>query len=259
MPQDVGFGFRFKRPTPVVGGMLVLLVAVWMASALVVRFGGREGAEVFDQLMLVPGHVLDRPWTLVTASLLHSLDDTGHLLMNGLVFYFFAPELEQRWGAGRFALFMLGAALVGHGFVLLAVFTHLSAATSVVGFSSVVMAVTIVWGLTNPDREMIFLFFPMRGIYLVYVTIGLQVLEAVSFSHVSAAGHFGGIAFGAIVASTQRGSLRRWWLQRRLEHLQSQARGLHGSEARVRRPGAPALRVIKGGGGEPPKDPRMLN
>jgi membrane associated rhomboid family serine protease len=257
MPQDVGFGFRFRRPTPVVGATLVVLVVVWVVSALAVRFVP-AGASLYQALALEPEYVLQgrHLWGVITYAFLHSLADTDHLVFNGLVFYFFAPDLEESWGRGRLVAFMAVCAVSGAAFVLGASAVGLSHASSVVGFSGVVMGVTTAWGLTYPDREMFLLFFRMRGITLVYVTLALQVLTALSFSGVSAAAHFGGMAAGAAFAMTRSGPLRRWWLQRRLERLQAASAKMRGTPA-SRRASGPALRVIKGGA--EPKDKRYLN
>jgi membrane associated rhomboid family serine protease len=236
-----------------------VLLAVWVATVVAVRITP-AGEAVYHALSLEPRAVFQGQhlWSLLTYALLHSLEDTDHLLFNGLVFYFFGPELEELWGRGRFVAFMVLAALGGAAFFLAASALGLSRAGAVVGFSGVVMAVTTAWGLTYPDREMFLLFFRMKGLHLVYVTIALQLLTALSFSNVSAAAHFGGIATGAAWVMTQRGPLRRWWLQRRLARLQAQSASLRGVSAR--RASGPALRVIKGGGGdEPPKDKRYLN
>ncbi len=260
MPQDAGFGFSFRRPTPIVGATLVVLLAVWIVCA--VASHTEAGAAAIDLLMLQPRLVLhgQHLWGLLTYALLHSLDDTGHLLFNGLIFYFFAPELETLWGGRRFVLFMVLTALGGSAFVVAAAAMGLSSTSFVLGFSGVVMGVTIAWGLTYPEREMFLLFFRLKGIHLVYVTIGLQVLTALSREPVSAAAHFGGMAAGALFATTQSGRLRRWWLQRRLARLQSQAASLGGQrDGGARRASGPTLRVIQGGGGNPPKDKRYLN
>ena len=258
-PQDIGFGFRLRRPTPVVFATLVVLLAFFVVFAIAVRVVQPGGGDAYDALSLEPALVLSGQhlWSLLTYALLHSLSDTDHLLFNALVFYFFACDLEELWGRGRFVLFMVLTALGGAAFVVVGSALHLSAAPSVVGFSAVVMATTTAWGLTYPDREMFLIFFQMRGITLVYLTLALQVLTALSFSRVSAAAHFGGMAAGAAFAMTQRGPLRRWWLQRRLARLEAQRDALRGE--RPRRAGAHGLRVIQGGAADPPKDKRYLN
>jgi membrane associated rhomboid family serine protease len=253
------FGFRFRRPTPVVFATLVVLVALFVVFALAVRFAKPDGPDAYVALSLQPALVLhgQHLWSLLTYALLHSLDDTDHLVFNGLIFYFFAPDLEDLWGRGRFVLFMMLAALGGAAFVVGASALHISDTEMVVGFSGVVMAVTTAWGLTFPDREMFLLFFRMRGLHLVYITVALQVLTALSFSRVSAAAHFGGMAVGAAYALSRTGPLRRMWLERRLGRLEAQSAALRGE--RPRRGGAHGLRVIQGGAADPPKDKRYLN
>jgi membrane associated rhomboid family serine protease len=258
MPQDGTFGFQLRKPTPVVGWTLGILVTVWVVMALVVRFGGDEGAAIYTMLLMKPRAILrgQELWTLVTADLLHSLDDTDHLVFNAIGFYFFAPDLEQLWGKGKFILFMLLASLGGSAFVILSVVAGISNTTAVVGFSGVVMGVIAAWALTYRDREIFFFFFRIRGIHLLYVELALQALTALSFSRVSAAAHFGGMAVGAAFVFAQHGLLRTWWLKRRLASLEKQSAALRSG----RRASGPALRVIKGGADDdPPKDKRFLN
>jgi Zn-dependent protease len=52
--------------------------------------------------------------------------------------------------------------------------------------------------------------------------------------------------------------LRQWWLKLRLKRLEAQSDRLKGGPSARRRAGPP-LRVIQGGGGDPPKDKRFLN
>lgn len=258
-PQDAGFGFRFRRPTPVVAATLAVLLVVWVGFAVAVRFvpGGKDAYEAlaFDPDLVLRGSHL---WSLLTGALLHSLGDTDHLVFNGLVFYFFACDLEELWGRGRFVLFMILCALGADAVVLLTAVLGLGNAP-VVGFSGVVLGTLTAWGLTYPDREMLFLFFRLRGIHLVYVTLGMQLLTALSFSKVSAAAHLGGMAAGAAFAMAQSGPLRRWWLRRKLSRLQTEATGVSGFSGGRPARGRGGLRVIQGGGGDPPKDKRYLN
>jgi membrane associated rhomboid family serine protease len=260
MRQEEGSTVRFqlRKPTPVVGATLVLLLVIWIVCALGLRFGGEGAAAAFNACVLHPADIFAgrNLWALFTAPLLHSLDDTDHLLFNGLALYFFAPDLEEAWGGKKLMLFMVLAALGGDAFVLAASALHLSLAGGVLGFSGVCMGVTMAWGLVFADRQFYFFFFPMRGLHLVYITLALQVLTALSFSRVSAAAHFGGMTVGALFSITQGGPLRRWWLERKLAKLDAQSAALRGA----RRAAGPSLRVIRGGADDdPPKDKRYLN
>jgi membrane associated rhomboid family serine protease len=255
MPQDVSFGIRFRKPTPVVGATLVVLVVMYVVTALDTKMGA---GVLYEALRLDPRLVLrgQHLWGVLTYGLLHDLGDPDHLLFNGLVFYFFGPDLEELWGARRFIPFMVVACLGGAAFIVASAALGLGGA-SVVGFSSVVLGVLAAWALSWPDKEVFLLFFRVKGIYLLYIEIGLQLLTALSMSRVSAAGHFGGIAAGAAWAAATSGPLRRWWLQRKLARLQAEKEALHAGSRR--RADGPKLRVIPGGADNKPKDKRFLN
>jgi hypothetical protein len=239
--------------------MLVSFVGI----ALVARAGAGSavlGALCFDPSAILRGHAL---WTFATSWLVHSLASPEHLIFNGIGLYFFGPDLEVRWGAKRFVLLAALSQLAGCLLVLFSGLVGLSifgiAPAPVLGASSIVMGIVIAWGLTYWDRQVMFFFIPMRGIHLVYITVAFEVLNALSFSPVSAEAHFGGMAAGALFALYQSGRLRRAWVRFR-------PGGLTGGfgRGRPRRSSGPDLRVIAGGGpfggkGKPPDDKRYLN
>lgn len=244
------------RPTPVVFATLITLVAMFIVTALTRRFAS-FGDRLYSLLALDPVLVLEegRVWTLLTSALLHDLRSPGHLLANCLGLYFFGPALESRWGSRKFMGFMLFAQVMGGVFILGTYVLGLGDAP-VVGASAMVMGIVIAWGLTYPDRE-VFLFFllPLKGIHLVYASVAFEILNAVSFSTVSAAGHFGGMFVGFLLG--EGSPVRRYYLKLRLQRLEKQAAALRGSTRS--RAGGPALKVIQGGQKDPPKDKRYLN
>lgn len=246
----------FPRPTPVVFTTLVTLLAIFIVSAVGVRFS-ETGRALYTALELNPALVLieGKVWTLVTYALLHSLESPFHLVFNGLALYWFGPTMESRWGQRRFLVFMLVAALVGGLFILGAYAVGL-ASSRVVGASAITTALVVAWGFTFPDREVFFFFFRLTGKQLIYVTIALEVLNALSFSGVSAAAHFGGILVGFLYGEST--PLRRYYLKLRLKRLEAQSAALRASPAK-RRAGSPDLRIIPGGQKGPPKDKRYLN
>jgi membrane associated rhomboid family serine protease len=238
----------FRKPTPLVLAILVALVATFVLFGLGSRVS--DGlAEVYGVLALVPSRVLagEQPWSVLTYALLHDLSSPFHLVFNGLVLYWFGPEHEARWGKGRFAAFVVVAALVGGVFPVAAYALGLSSA-SVVGFSAVTSALTLSWGLANRDRQVYLFFFPVKGIQLVWIMLAFELLNAVSHSGVSAAAHFGGMAVGWLMGDAS--PLRRWMLQRRLRSLQAQSVALRGVRLGKADPG---LRVIEGGAGRKPR------
>ena len=249
------FGLGLARPTPVVLATLITLVAMFIVTAIITRFddGAFYSLLRLDPELLFKEH---RYWSLLSAALLHSLQSPSHLVFNCLALFFFGPDMEGRWGARKFLGFMALAALSGSLFVVATHFLGLGS-SPVVGASAITVGLVIAWAYTYPHREIYFFFLlPLKGIHLVYVTLAFEVLNALSFSSVSAAGHFGGMLVGFFYGETSPG--RRLFLKLRLRRLQSQSEKLAGA-ARVTRAGAPPLRLIHGGQKEPPKDKRYLN
>jgi membrane associated rhomboid family serine protease len=246
-----------RRPTPVVQALLGLMLVSFVAVAIAARtsFGDTViKALWFDPQAVLRGQLL---WTFLTSWLVHDLTNPSHLVFNGLGLYFFGPDLEDRWGPRRFLVLAALSQVTGCLFVLGSSIMVLSifglAPSPVVGASSIVMGVMIAWGLAYRDRQFIFLFFPMRGIHLVYITLGFAILDAISLSPVSAPAHFGGMAAGALFFLHQSGRLRPMWTRLWPRGASS------GGPGRSRRPGGPSLRVILGERDKPPPDKRYLN
>ena len=245
------------RPTPIVFATLITLVAMFIVTALAVRFTS-FGPRAYLFLELDPALVIEeyRVWTLLSYALLHSLQSPGHLVFNAIALFFFGPALEDRWGPRRFITVMVLGALMGGLFVVAAHVLGLGS-SRVVGASSITMALVIAWAYTYPHNEIYFFFvLPLRGIHLVYITIAYEILNALSFSSVSAAGHFGGMLIGFCYGESS--PLRRFYLQARLRRLKAQSESLRGGAPKPRT-GGPPLRLIHGGQKEPPKDKRYLN
>ncbi len=72
-----------------------------------------------DFMILNPNTLTSRPWTLITHIFLHSVQRPEHLIINLLVFFFFAPLLERRVGSRKFLLiFLLSGIFAGLGYSL---------------------------------------------------------------------------------------------------------------------------------------------
>jgi len=238
----------FKKPTPIVFGMLVVLVLSFVGFGIGMRISPSVGALrallVLDPALVLRGEQL---WGVLTSWLLHSMESPFHLIFNCLSLYWFGPDCEARWGKQRFILFCLVAELVGSVFVVAVAAAGLSS-TPVVGASGICSALVLSWGLHNRDRQVNFFFFPMKGIHLVFLMLAMELLNAVSFSGTSAASHFGGMAVGYLLGDAS--PFRKWFLQRKLKTLQSQSAALRGMRLGK---GEPALRVIQGGAGRKPR------
>jgi len=64
-----------------------------------------------SSLALVPGLMLQRPWTVVTYMFLHG--GLGHLFFNMLALFFFGPRLEARLGSRQFLILYFASGISG--------------------------------------------------------------------------------------------------------------------------------------------------
>jgi hypothetical protein len=88
---------------PALRGVLLALVAVWLAFALGINWAGAP-ESLFVALSGNTSRILHgEVWRLFTAPFLHEIrHNVGHLLTPLLGFYFLGPSLESHWGSGRF-------------------------------------------------------------------------------------------------------------------------------------------------------------
>ena len=190
--------FGFGSPTPNVTRFLIIIIATYLVFALFART--LLGAQIYRALLLSPHDVVNsfQVWRLLTYAFLHDVGSPMHVIFNALLLYMMGPQLEDRWGEKRFLLFLLVAILLGGILVTLAYLVGISNAL-VVGFSAATVALIIAWGLTFTTQQIFILgIIPITGKQLVYVTIGLEILYAVSANSISSAAHFGGILAGVI-------------------------------------------------------------
>jgi membrane associated rhomboid family serine protease len=185
---------------PLTFGILIGLLAMFLASGVVANFIAPL-APALEALPLVPGRVLEgQVWRLLSYALLHDLGNPFHLLLNGLMIFFFGRELEARWGAGRYVLFFVLTVFVGGLFVLGTTVTGIGRGLPAIGASAFSEGLIVAWGLTYRDREVrLFFTLPVRGIHMVWIAVAFWVLDAVSLSTTSASAHLGGMVTGAVM------------------------------------------------------------
>lgn len=241
---------------------MVALLAIWIAFAVGINWGG-GGREVFVWLAgSTEGVVHGQLWRLLTAPLLHlpSGDGAvGHIVTTLLGLYFLAPSLEKKWGGGRMIGFLFGAAIAGFVLQIAAellipiVLPSVAArASNAIWFGAVsaVEAVAIAWALSFRGQQVMLMFvLPVSSTVLVVFVVGLSVLRLIA-SGTTPEGlfsPFGAMLFGWLVGGGEAAPFRRWWLRRKLRSVQAQKRALS-------RAGAPRLRVIEGSRKSDPDD-----
>jgi len=202
----------FSAPTPGVATILIITIATYLLFAV----GGHThlGVIAFDKLCLVPQKVVYsfEYWRLVSYAFLHDTASPMHVILNSLMLYLLGTPLEERWGEKRFLIFVSTAILVGGIFVVAAYLLGLSS-SAVVGLSAATMGLVIAWGLTFSTSQIYILgIIPVTGQQLVWMTVGLEIIYAVSMSAVSSAAHFGGIATAFVLCL---GLYKLVWRRRR--------------------------------------------
>lgn len=101
--------------------ILGIIVLFYVAQMIVIRFDWDLHWLLFAINSEWPFH----PWTLITATLSHSPVDLFHILINGLVLFFFGPTLERLIGWKRFTLlFFAAGALASVAQVYVSMYLH---------------------------------------------------------------------------------------------------------------------------------------
>ena len=133
-------------------------------------------------------------WQLVTYLFLHG--DLGHILVNMFMLWMFGAEMERIWGTRRFLkyYFLTG---VGAGIVT----CLFSPQSLTIGASGAVFGVMLAYGLTFPNRQILFWFvFPMKAKHFVLLMGGIELLASASWvsDGIGHFAHLGGMLFGYI-------------------------------------------------------------
>ncbi|MFZ9889589.1 MAG: rhomboid family intramembrane serine protease [Myxococcota bacterium] len=203
----------FAAPTPGIKFTLGFLLVVWVVLALLYQFTA-FGPELFRALVLDPSGVLEgKVWTLLTWVLVDDLTTPFSLLLTCLLFFFFGPELERRWGIRRLLVFYALTALAG-GFVTVATWLVGLPSAMGMGAQGVGLALMVAWALTFPDREvMMYFVLPLRGVQLIWIAVGLGVLRAISVAPSGVAADFGamGMAWLLVSGLWRTNRMRLWW------------------------------------------------
>jgi membrane associated rhomboid family serine protease len=206
-------------PTPNVTLFLILIIASYLVFALLGH--SNTGMWAYNILILNPYLTVFKVqlWRIITYGFLHDPSSPMHVIFNALILYMVGTPLEERWGEKRFLFFILCAVGVGGLLVCLSYLFGISNA-SVMGFSAATVALVIAWGLTFSSQSIyIFGILPLSGRQLVFVTIGFEILYAVSSNSISSAAHFGGIitAFILTFGLYKPARMKQLWYQAKLK------------------------------------------
>ena len=142
-------------------------------------------------LVLVPGFIPYRPWTVLTYTFVHS--GFAHLFFNMLALYFFGPQVELRLGGRSFLGLYLASGLAGAILSLATPFAH------IVGASGAVFGVMLAFARYWPRATiLIWGVIPVEARVLVLITtvLSLVSIRTGAQSGIAHFAHLGGFLGG---------------------------------------------------------------
>jgi len=194
----------FPRVTPVVKWLLIINVAVFLPSFLIVRLG-EFIFYWFSVYPATPGMSLQL-WRPITYQFLHG--GIGHIFINMLVLFFFGPVLERLWGSRKFLTFYLVCGAMGGLFYPLLVLLRWLTVAPLVGASGSILGILAAAAILFPNMRVY-----VWGIFPVKITVLALILAAISIISVlqpyrfanagGQAAHLAGMATGAIYVLSQ--------------------------------------------------------
>jgi len=140
-----------------------------------------------DELALVSGDALSRPWTLVTSMFAHS--GFNHLFYNMFALFLFGLILERIIGGRNFLLIYFSAGLLGS-------LATLPLYTASLGASGAIFGVTGALAVLRPRMVVYVSYVPMPMILAAFVWAAIDLVGLFVPSGIANAAHLAGLAVG---------------------------------------------------------------
>ncbi len=148
-------GFSLSGPRTMVGMLILLNVAAYLADALLTADTHR-----ITGLLAVQADVLSHPlqwWKLITYGFAHH-PNPQHILFNMLGLFFLGPEIENTYGRREFLRIYLAALLAGSLAWAAINWAQGNARGTLLGASGAVTAVVVLYALNFPHRTLLLFF-----------------------------------------------------------------------------------------------------
>lgn len=148
-----------------------------------------------------------RIWQLFTYMFLHA--GLGHLLINMLMLWFFAPAIERNWGSEEFLKYYF---FTGIGAGLCSLVSSWGSLIPVIGASGAIFGILVAHALLFPDTViLLFFIFPMKIRQVVLLLAAINLFGALSSPGAGIAyfAHLGGGLFGYLYLKSE-------WIKRQL-------------------------------------------
>jgi membrane associated rhomboid family serine protease len=203
--------------TPAVKALIIANTAVFVFESLLRIAGFNSVDEVLRVLFaLQPNLVYGRGylWQLATYLFLHG--DLGHILINMFMLWMFGVEMERMWGSRQFLRYYF---LTGVGAGIVTCFFAQESRT--VGASGAIFGIMLAYGMTFPDRQILFWFiFPMKARHFVLLLAAIELWVSSQFvsDGIGHFAHLGGMLFGYLYLK------RAWRIRAWISELRWKAR-----------------------------------
>lgn len=188
----VGFLSYFKN------NMAYVFLGIIVVNFLIQQTILEINQDLAIRLFYLSGDFVSRPWTLITSVFSHS--GPFHLLVNGIVLFFFGPMLEKTlnqdgsddplMGTKRFTLLFLSAGILS-GMVQVMVFEG----HAVLGASGAIAAVLGAQTVFTPRMKILLMFIPME-LWIATIFFILYNIAFVGRGGVANLAHLVGMGLG---------------------------------------------------------------
>ena len=151
-PEGPFQGLSRRKPTTIVGKLIVATVAVFLLQILTRR--GQGESLVQQWLSLDAGSVFRKGqiWRVLSYAFCHSQTDLLHIVFNMYIIYAIAPLVSQLTGEREFLWYYLASAIFA-GITSVAFYTAMQLPFHMIGASGAVMAVFMLFAMHYPRRE----------------------------------------------------------------------------------------------------------
>ena len=176
--------------TPLAYTLLIVTTLASLYALLMDESFGRGG------LFAVGAVRSGQLYRMVTPAFLHA--DLGHLMVNMLTLYFFAPAVELAYGTAGLFVIYLGSQLAAQGYTLWRKWDELT--YQALGASGAVSGVLLAFCLVDPTR-LLYLFFaiPIPAFVFAIGYLAYSTLAMGSGGRVAHEAHLGGAVGGLIL------------------------------------------------------------
>jgi membrane associated rhomboid family serine protease len=208
--QEEQSGFSPRLPHTIVGTLIVINVAIWLADAFTLSTPGGAGRWLSGHLAV---HVstLTRPWLwwqFLTAGFTHaplgSPNGIGiwHIVGNMAMLFFFGRSVEERYGPREFLRFYLATLLFANiAWCLVGKLTGVPGDPGLVGASGAIAGVVVLFAFNFPNvTVLLFFVIPMPAWVLGVGFVAYDLYGAImkQNGNVAYVAHVAGAAFALL-------------------------------------------------------------